>query len=318
MTSSTGAHTGQEAGSSSHKRKRAGSDVEEVVDRKYGLDIDILDCPICLEPFVRPVYQCKNGHTICFSCCKKLAPKRCPTCSAVTGKIRCIAIEKILESLLVSCKNAEHGCKKMLNRTDMIEHENHDCLYEPFPCPVENCVCTFCSDVGFIAHMTEVHQVPTVHGTGYEVIGIGMISWNQFVLVDVKGGGKNEKSHLFFLVHRQVHSDLGDIFFCSSFQGRSNKRNRYKLQAEVSFDRSVYSIDWAVALDLRHRGFTNYRKQHFLLVPFRQPRPTYDNYRLAEVEFSVCQNDEDEIILFWDTEDDEVEDNDTQNDDSDS
>jgi hypothetical protein len=48
----------------SGKRKRetdatrgSPAEAEEVVERKYGLDIDLLECPICSEPFSPPVYQ---------------------------------------------------------------------------------------------------------------------------------------------------------------------------------------------------------------------------------------------------------------------
>jgi hypothetical protein len=44
----------------SAKRKReieAPSDIEKLVDRKYDLDLDILECPVCSEPFSPPVYQ---------------------------------------------------------------------------------------------------------------------------------------------------------------------------------------------------------------------------------------------------------------------
>ncbi|KAH7845541.1 hypothetical protein Vadar_003322 [Vaccinium darrowii] len=56
-------------------------------------DPDVLDCPICLEHLISPVFQCNNGHVACSSCCIKLGNK-CPSCSMPIGYNRCRAIEK--------------------------------------------------------------------------------------------------------------------------------------------------------------------------------------------------------------------------------
>lgn len=37
-----------------------------------------LECPICAETASTPIYQCREGHTVCSSCVYKIA--RCPMC----------------------------------------------------------------------------------------------------------------------------------------------------------------------------------------------------------------------------------------------
>ncbi|XP_050229439.1 E3 ubiquitin-protein ligase SINA-like 10 [Mercurialis annua] len=106
--------------------------------RVESFDTELLDCPICYEPFTVPIYQCENGHTACSSCCQRIANK-CPSCALPIGSIRCRAIENVLESVKFSCKNVTYGCRKRMNYGEIIpEHENN-CPSSPCPCPIPKC-----------------------------------------------------------------------------------------------------------------------------------------------------------------------------------
>lgn len=67
MTSTAGAERAQPA-EAPGKRKRDdepppdAEEEEEAVERKCGLDFDLLECPICSEPFSPPVYQVPTFH----------------------------------------------------------------------------------------------------------------------------------------------------------------------------------------------------------------------------------------------------------------
>ncbi|KAJ8761341.1 hypothetical protein K2173_001397 [Erythroxylum novogranatense] len=100
-------------------------------------DPEVLDCPICFEPFTIPVFQCENGHTACSSCCIKIAHK-CPSCALPTGYNRCRAIEKVLESIRVNCRYTRYGCKESFSYD---KKHNHDktCIYAPCVCPQAGC-----------------------------------------------------------------------------------------------------------------------------------------------------------------------------------
>ncbi|XP_008229332.1 PREDICTED: putative E3 ubiquitin-protein ligase SINA-like 6 [Prunus mume] len=100
-------------------------------------DPEVLDCLICYEPLTIPVFQCENGHIACSSCCTKIKNK-CPSCSWPIGYNRCRAIEKILESIRISCQNIKHGCKEMVTYNKKNEHEKA-CVYSPCSCPLSGC-----------------------------------------------------------------------------------------------------------------------------------------------------------------------------------
>ncbi|KAJ4960525.1 hypothetical protein NE237_020435 [Protea cynaroides] len=99
-------------------------------------DPDLLDCPICLEPLIPPVYQCFNGHIACSTCYTKIMEK-CPFCSNVVY-IRCLAIEKVIESIKISCQNAQYGCKERVSYAQNLKHEE-TCIHAPFACPLSDC-----------------------------------------------------------------------------------------------------------------------------------------------------------------------------------
>ncbi|KAI9126828.1 hypothetical protein K1719_002424 [Acacia pycnantha] len=100
-------------------------------------DPDILDCCICCQPLTIPIFQCKNGHIACSTCCVQLAHK-CYSCTAPIGNIRCRAIEKVLESLEISCRYARHGCIEKITLINKCIHEK-DCIYTPCWCPIFGC-----------------------------------------------------------------------------------------------------------------------------------------------------------------------------------
>ncbi|KAJ4842219.1 hypothetical protein Tsubulata_007599 [Turnera subulata] len=101
------------------------------------IDTDVLDCPICCEPFTAPVFQCENGHTACCSCCRKLAGK-CPSCSLPIGYNRCRAIEKVIRVATIPCHNSMYGCKERVRYSKKYDHEK-TCIYAPCVCPIPGC-----------------------------------------------------------------------------------------------------------------------------------------------------------------------------------
>ncbi|CAM8950301.1 unnamed protein product [Rhodiola kirilowii] len=119
------------------------ADVSEDVDTMDGLtavfltDSDVLDCVICYESLKIPVFQCENGHIACDSCCTKLNNK-CPSCSFPIGYNRNRAIEKVIESMKVLCRNSKHGCRERLDFNGRKEHEDN-CIYSPYRCPIHCC-----------------------------------------------------------------------------------------------------------------------------------------------------------------------------------
>ncbi|XP_077220853.1 E3 ubiquitin-protein ligase SINA-like 10 [Tasmannia lanceolata] len=122
------------------KRDREGGESQDVGTENItsiSIDTDVLDCPICIEPLIPPVFQCENGHIACSSCCTKLKYK-CHSCAFPIGYQRCLAIEKVIESIKISCCNAHYGCKETLSYSHKLTHEE-TCVHSPCTCPISDC-----------------------------------------------------------------------------------------------------------------------------------------------------------------------------------
>ncbi|XP_022850771.1 uncharacterized protein LOC111372621 [Olea europaea var. sylvestris] len=112
------------------------SDKEDKTDGQLSVilsDPEVLDCLICFEPLTLPVFQCENGHIACAPCCTKML-NRCGNCSLPIGYNRCRAIEKVVESVKISCQNAGYGCKLKISYSYKLDHERA-CIYMPCSCP---------------------------------------------------------------------------------------------------------------------------------------------------------------------------------------
>ncbi|KAJ0260594.1 E3 ubiquitin-protein ligase SINA-like 7 [Hirschfeldia incana] len=125
----------------SWKRKRSSLSSDDRAKKKRSLmllDSDLLDCPICFEPFTIPIFQCdNNGHLACSSCCPKLSNK-CPACASPIGDKRCRPMESVLESAFTPCPNAEMGCTKNVSYGKEPTHVK-ECSFSLCSCPVLNC-----------------------------------------------------------------------------------------------------------------------------------------------------------------------------------
>ncbi|KAG0583383.1 hypothetical protein KC19_3G132100 [Ceratodon purpureus] len=176
---------------------------------KYDLDPDTLECPLCLKVFTPPVYQCENGHTAC-SGCYQMITKGCPSCSKPIGRIRNIAIEKVIESLQVECKHACHGCNTMLKYTERAKHEDKLCEYRPIPCPVARYSTRHCSYAGPKAsipvHLAVEHNMRTVESSGTKSAS----PWLPGV-----SGVLFKINEVWLMVSRLKHFE-GDVFRCDS------------------------------------------------------------------------------------------------------
>ncbi|KAK9109499.1 hypothetical protein Sjap_017559 [Stephania japonica] len=142
--------------SSSNKRKRAGEEVEAKAkvlkvcissgnndDNGNGgipvllSDPALLDCNICLNPLSPPIFQCQDGHIACNMCCHKNSYK-CSRCAHPIGTIRCLIIEKLVETIKLPCRYSQLGCKEMPSYCQKSTHEKN-CIHSPCHCPFSQC-----------------------------------------------------------------------------------------------------------------------------------------------------------------------------------
>ncbi|KAF8412110.1 hypothetical protein HHK36_000065 [Tetracentron sinense] len=119
---------------------------------------ELLECPVCTNSMYPPIHQCHNGHTLC-STCKTRVHNQCPTCRQELGDIRCLALEKVAESLEFPCKYYSLGCPEIFPYYSKLKHEAQ-CNYRPYNCPYAGSKCSVVGDIPFlVAHLRDDHKV---------------------------------------------------------------------------------------------------------------------------------------------------------------
>ncbi|KAE8726058.1 CDP-diacylglycerol--serine O-phosphatidyltransferase 1 [Hibiscus syriacus] len=162
-------------------------------------DPEVLDCSICYEALSIPVFH------------------------------RCRAIEKVLESVKVSCQNLKYGCKEAFSYSLKQKHEK-TCSFAPCSCPLSEC-CFEGSSEELSAHFGNVHRYSATRFLYdcLETVTIG-VSEKSLILRE-----KMEGSLL--ILHNKVET-LGNVVTLSRI-GPSTERGFFyelivKAQADVS------------------------------------------------------------------------------------
>ncbi|TQE01223.1 hypothetical protein C1H46_013130 [Malus baccata] len=118
---------------------------------------DLLECPVCMNLMCPPIHQCPNGHTLCSSC-KVRVHNCCPTCRNELGNIRCLALEKVAESLDLPCRHQIYGCQDIFPYYSKLKHEK-TCKYRPYSCPYAGAECSVTGDIQFLMmHLKNDHK----------------------------------------------------------------------------------------------------------------------------------------------------------------
>lgn len=99
------------------------------------------------------------GHLVCSPCRDKLPDSKCQVCSGVVLQSSCYGMERVVESILVPCPYAEHGCTESIIYYLKEEHKKA-CPHAPCFCP--NPGCGFAGPtVALLDHFTAEHKWPT-------------------------------------------------------------------------------------------------------------------------------------------------------------
>ncbi|XP_031127079.1 E3 ubiquitin-protein ligase SINAT2-like isoform X1 [Ipomoea triloba] len=143
--------------------KYAGGRGSEKMDRRLNNDVhQLLECPVCRNSMLPPIFQCPNGHTLCASC--NGAQENCPTCESELGDIRCLVLEKVAESLDLPCRYQSAGCHDIFPYYRKLKHEKH-CRFRPYKCPYAGSECCVTGDIpALVNHLREDHKVDMHHG----------------------------------------------------------------------------------------------------------------------------------------------------------
>jgi len=109
-----------------------------------------------------PIYQCENGHCICSDCHAKVIEQsvpnqaKCPSCREDLGKIRNLAVEKVLGKMSHKCEFVDYGCTFEETPETLKLHEE-DCQYRLVNCIDLSCK-TKISMAQLISHVTKDHK----------------------------------------------------------------------------------------------------------------------------------------------------------------
>lgn len=116
-----------------------------------------LECPICFEYMLSPIYQCLNGHSICKDC--KVKIQECPMCKTAIQDTKNFALEKMTKYLTYPCKFYKSGCHYSAKASDISKHED-SCEFGPYDCPLAEIVnCDWKSNINeIIEHVENNHN----------------------------------------------------------------------------------------------------------------------------------------------------------------
>lgn len=115
---------------------------EKTAIKKPDVDWETLsevECPVCLDYMLPPIYQCLQGHSICSTC--KTAVPTCPLCRTEIRNTQNFSLEKLTARMIYPCKYHKAGCLMTVKSSDIRKHED-SCEYGPYDCPlseIENC-----------------------------------------------------------------------------------------------------------------------------------------------------------------------------------
>ncbi|KAK1262489.1 E3 ubiquitin-protein ligase SINAT2 [Acorus gramineus] len=128
---------------------------------------ELLECPICTNLMYPPIHQCPNGHTLC-SNCKLRVHNHCPTCRHELGNIRCLALEKVAESLDLPCRYNDLGCADIFPYYSKLKHEQA-CRFRPYDCPYAGSECSVTGDIpALLSHLKNDHKVDMHDGCTFD------------------------------------------------------------------------------------------------------------------------------------------------------
>lgn len=117
------------------------------------MDLNLLNCPVCLEPATNPRETNCCNQVFCSACLQPL--QSCPFCQAshVTYRENKV-VARILNTLPVACP---FECQAAITRGNL---ENHTkvCKQRLFDCPVPTCgTLAIKSQVEFLGHLVNQH-----------------------------------------------------------------------------------------------------------------------------------------------------------------
>ena len=217
--------------------------------------VENLECPVCLNYLVPPIYQCSNGHVICNSCRPRV--NRCPTCKVKFINNRNLILEKVFDFCRFPCRHKEYGCDLLLFQKSLKSHEE-DCGYQSMECPIKmGCLWKDRVDFFSLHLLNDDHQ----HSAEYVLVqnDINSLASHRFhvrlkdLFVQNKYIVIGDK--VFCLVIEYKGRDITDsnirVLAGVKFYGPKSDANKYKYKITIT------SVSSKCKEDFRELSFTN-------------------------------------------------------------
>ena len=126
-------------------------------DLSRALDDDLLkdlECPVCMEYMVPPIWLCTNGHNICSIC--RQTVQFCPSCRAEFSGTKNVVLENIARRQKYPCVNRQNGCLELFSIEHIAKHHAR-CVYGKIECPFYNCSWNGFKN-NFKEHVKQAHE----------------------------------------------------------------------------------------------------------------------------------------------------------------
>ncbi|CAN1292359.1 E3 ubiquitin-protein ligase SINA-like 10 [Linum perenne] len=239
-------------------------------------DPKLLDCTVCFNPLTPTIYQCEQGHMVCSHCWPKTTEPICPSCRIPVGYDRCHALERILESALISCQN---GCNEKVAFKNKKVHQEYYCVYAPCTCPRSGC--SFSGPIQQLCrHYRSSHEE---HSIGFYYGTTSMLIFDRddklLILQEVKEG---EKKGLLFLLNNFLTGD-GNVIKITCM-GPSSYQGKFfcKIIAE-NWERRY--LEYESLVEIVQKWDNNVPRENFLLLPV-----DFIGYKNIKIDLSVSIN----------------------------
>ena len=113
---------------------------------------------------------------MCSVCCGKMS--KCHSCSLPLGPARCLALERVMESIKLPCPNSFMGCNEFLSNSERESHSSK-CSKVLCQCPLPTC--SFAGPIALLSlHLSHEHHPLVVDSC---------LAYDQALTVSLKGGG---------------------------------------------------------------------------------------------------------------------------------
>ncbi|XP_078431377.1 E3 ubiquitin-protein ligase SINA-like 2 [Wolffia australiana] len=198
------------------------------------VDLDAFECPVCFELMDSPIFQCQNGHVTCSSCFTKLS--KCHTCSVPPSPTRCLALEKVVDSMKLACPYASLGCGEIISYSKRESHKE-SCSRVPCHCPI--LCCRFSGPVSeLLLHLGRVHG---------PLIADFSFTYDQWLAVSFDGSGRH---------HQFLIADDGTLFIilfnsgslCLVSIGPNSLKERFSYRMKVKREKRWVEFESVVGV----------------------------------------------------------------------